>query len=195
MEGIDKNQIKEFIIAALAEDVGIGDHTGNACIDPEQRSTAKLLVKDIGVIAGVELAREIFLHLDPTAEFEILIKDGELIEDDDIAFTVTCNSQALLKGERLALNAMQRMSGIATLSARFALEIEDLPVTILDTRKTTPLLRFLEKWAVRIGGCQNYRDGLYDWVMIKDNHIDACGSITGAINKVAEYMKPRLQVV
>ena len=107
----------------------------------------------------------------------------------DIAFYVTCNSQALLKAERLVLNSMQRMSGISTLSSRFHFEVEGYPVTILDTRKTTPLLRFLEKWAVRIGGCSNYRDGLYDWMMIKDNHIDACGSITKAIEQANTYLK------
>ena len=116
-------------------------------------------------------------------------KDGDEVKYGDIAFYVTCHSQAILKGERLLLNAMQRMSGIATLSRQFQKAVEGLPVTILDTRKTTPLIRFMEKWAVRIGGCTNYRDGLYDWIMIKDNHVDASGSITKAVSKVAEYFE------
>jgi nicotinate-nucleotide pyrophosphorylase (carboxylating) len=120
---------------------------------------------------------------------DIKIKDGEDVRYGDVAFYVECNSQALLKAERLILNTMQRLSGIATLSSRFAFEVEGLPVKILDTRKTTPLIRFLEKWAVKVGGCDNYRTGLYDWIMIKDNHVDACGSHTEAITKVHEYLK------
>jgi nicotinate-nucleotide pyrophosphorylase (carboxylating) len=189
MKGIDKAQVDWFIQAALDEDIKDGDHTSLACIPAESRSKAKLLVKDDGVIAGVELAKKIFLTLDPNAVFEEIISDGSDITYGDIVFYVECNTQALLKGERLALNVMQRMSGIATLSSRFAFEVEGLPVTILDTRKTTPLLRFLEKWAVKIGGCENYRIGLYDWIMIKDNHVDACGSLTKAIDAVQEYLR------
>ena len=186
---IKEQELKTFIKNGLYEDVREGDHTSLACISPDSRSKARLLIKDAGVVAGVELARKIFEYVDETAEFTQLIADGASVNYGDEVFYVECNSQALLKAERLLLNSMQRMSGIATLSNRFAFEVEDLPVKILDTRKTTPLIRFLEKWAVRIGGCQNYRDGLYDWIMIKDNHIDACGSITGAINKANEYLK------
>lgn len=189
MKGIDKAQVDWFIQAALDEDIKDGDHTSLACIPADSRSKAKLLVKDDGVIAGVELAKQIFLTLDPNAVFEEIISDGQDIKYGDIVFYVECNTQALLKGERLALNVMQRMSGIASLSNRFAFEVEGLPVTILDTRKTTPLLRFLEKWAVKIGGCDNYRIGLYDWIMIKDNHVDACGSLTKAIDAVHEYLQ------
>ena len=189
MEGIDIKLIEEFIENGLAEDIGSGDHTSLACIPEDQVSKAKLLVKDEGVIAGVELAQKIFKKVDPNCSFEMLIEDGKDVKYGDIAFYVTCNSQALLKAERLVLNSMQRMSGISTLSSRFHFEVEGYPVTILDTRKTTPLLRFLEKWAVRIGGCSNYRDGLYDWMMIKDNHIDACGSITKAIEQANTYLK------
>jgi nicotinate-nucleotide pyrophosphorylase (carboxylating) len=189
MIGIDKAQVDWFIQAALDEDIKDGDHTSLACIPADSRSKAKLLVKDDGVIAGVELAKQIFLTLDPNAVFEEIISDGQDIKYGDIVFYVECNTQALLKGERLALNVMQRMSGIASLSSRFAFEVEGLPVTILDTRKTTPLLRFLEKWAVKIGGCDNYRIGLYDWIMIKDNHVDACGSLTKAIDAVHEYLQ------
>lgn len=189
MQGIDKAQIEKFIDEALQEDIRDGDHTSLACIPPDSRSKARLLVKDPGVIAGIELAEMIFKRVDPTATIDIKIKDGSDVFYGDEAFYVDCNSQALLKAERLVLNTMQRMSGIATLSSRFAVEVEGTGVTILDTRKTTPLLRFLEKWAVVTGGCQNYRDGLYDWIMIKDNHIDACGTITKAINAVHRYFE------
>ncbi len=189
MEELDQALLAKFIVEGLAEDVGDGDHTSLACIPPASRSTAKLLVKDVGVLAGVEIAKRIFEYVDPESTIEVFIEDGTDVDQGDIAFQVECNSQALLKAERLVLNTMQRMSGIATLSSRFAVEVEDMPVKILDTRKTTPLLRFLEKYAVRIGGCHNYRDGLYDWIMIKDNHIDACGSITSAIEHANTYLK------
>ncbi|MEL6866711.1 MAG: carboxylating nicotinate-nucleotide diphosphorylase [Bacteroidota bacterium] len=185
----DMALLQDFIIKGLVEDVGEADHTSEACIPADNRSRARLLVKDAGVIAGVELAKEIFNHVDPNSIFERKINDGESVSFGDVAFEVECNSRALLKAERLVLNSMQRMSGIATLSNRFKFEVEDLPVTILDTRKTTPLIRFLEKWAVKIGGCSNYRDGLYDWIMIKDNHIDACGGISQAIQSVLTYQK------
>jgi len=188
MTGIDDIRIHDFIIAGLEEDVRDGDHTSLACIDPASRDTAFLFAKDNGVIAGVPIAEKIFTHLDPDAEFKVHIEDGSPVKYRDVVFEVTCNSQALLKGERLALNLMQRLSGIATMSDRFVAETEGLGVTILDTRKTTPLLRFLEKYAVRMGGCTNYRDGLYDRIMIKDNHIDACGGIPQAINKVNQYL-------
>lgn len=182
-----RQRILQFITEALAEDVGPGDYTSQATIPAANRDTARLLVKDVGVLAGVEVAKMIFLAVDPSAEFKQMMNDGDLMHVGDEAFHVTCNSRALLQAERLVLNTMQRMSGIATLSNRYAFEVEDLPVKVLDTRKTTPNLRFLEKWAVRLGGCQNYRDGLYDRVMIKDNHIDAAGSITAAIEGVQSF--------
>lgn len=181
--------LDDFIERALFEDVRDGDHTSQACIPPDAVNTAYLLVKADGVLAGVELAKRIFEKVDPTARFEQLMKDGSDMKYGDIAFEVTCNARALLQAERLVLNSMQRMSGIATTSRRYAREVADYAVTILDTRKTTPLIRFLEKWAVRIGGASNYRDGLYDWIMIKDNHIDACGSISAAIRRVADYLQ------
>ncbi|MBX2816059.1 MAG: carboxylating nicotinate-nucleotide diphosphorylase [Saprospiraceae bacterium] len=184
-----REKLLEFIDAALAEDVGDGDHTSNACIPADATSYAQLLVKEHGVIAGVELAKIIFSHVDPDSDFEVLIADGSDVFKGDIAFKVKSNTRALLRAERLVLNAMQRMSGISTLSSRFAVETEGTGVKVLDTRKTTPLIRHLEKWAVRIGGGTNYRDGLYDWIMIKDNHIDACGSITSAIERVHEYLR------
>ncbi|MCB0648893.1 MAG: carboxylating nicotinate-nucleotide diphosphorylase [Saprospiraceae bacterium] len=189
MEGIDDKVLDKFIDEALYEDVRDGDHTSLACIPSDLKKKAKLLVKDEGVIAGVEFAERVFRKLDPDTVFTKYIEDGTDVKYGDIAFEVTANAQALLKGERLVLNTMQRMSGISTMSSRFAVEVEGLPVKVLDTRKTTPLLRFIEKWAVRIGGCTNYRDGLYDWIMIKDNHVDACGSISKAIDKVHEYLK------
>ena len=189
MSEILRQRILQFINEALAEDVGPGDYTSEATIPASNRDTARLLVKDVGVLAGVEVARMIFEVVDPTAEFDQRMNDGDLMHVGDEAFFVTCNSRALLQAERLVLNTMQRMSGIATLSNRYAFEVEDLPVRVLDTRKTTPNLRFLEKWAVRLGGCHNYRDGLYDRIMIKDNHIDAAGSITAAIEGVRTFFR------
>jgi nicotinate-nucleotide pyrophosphorylase (carboxylating) len=186
---VDKKLLDSFIDRALIEDVGEGDHTSLACIPQDERNEAELLIKDVGVIAGVDFAKYVFQKLDPQAGFQEIIKDGKDVAEGDVAFKLEANTRALLKGERTVLNVMQRMSGIATLSSRFAVEVEDLPVKILDTRKTTPLLRFLEKWAVKIGGCHNYRSGLYDWIIIKDNHVEACGGIREAIDRVHEYFK------
>jgi nicotinate-nucleotide pyrophosphorylase (carboxylating) len=189
MEGIDPQVLEKFIEEALYEDIKTGDHTSLACIPADLRQTAILKVKDIGTLAGVDFAEAVFKKLDPACTFTRIINDGQDVKPGDIAFELESSAQIILKGERLVLNTMQRLSGVATMSSRFAVEVEDLPVQILDTRKTTPLMRFLEKWAVRIGGCTNYRDGLYDWIMIKDNHHDACGGITKAINRVNEYLK------
>lgn len=183
------NQLDDFIRRGLAEDVGEGDHTSMACISSTRVSKAKLLIKDDGVISGVEVARRIFKEVAAASDFELLIQDGSSVKPGDIAFYVTCPTRALLMGERLALNTMQRMSAISTIASLFAQEVEGLPVKVLDTRKTTPGMRFLEKEAVRLGGCDNYRAGLYDWIMIKDNHIDACGSIQLAIDRVHDYLK------
>ena len=181
--------LDDFIVRAMAEDVGDGDHTSQACIPEDAVSRAQLLVKDPGVIAGIEVARRVLLHADPNAKIDLFLSDGAAVNYGDIAFKVTANTRALLRAERLLLNTMQRMSGIATLANRYLFEVEDLPVKILDTRKTTPLLRPLEKWAVRLGGCHNYRDGLYDWIMIKDNHVEAAGGIRLAIERVHTYLK------
>ncbi len=186
---IDEALIEKFIEQALQEDVGSGDHTSLACIQADARSKARLLVKDDGVIAGVEMAKFIFQKVDNTSSMKVFIQDGKSVNYGDVAFEVDCNTRALLQAERLVLNTMQRMSGIATLSNRFKFEVEDLNVKILDTRKTAPLNRFLEKWAVNLGGCSNYRFGLYDRFMIKDNHIDACGGIRQAIEEVEQYKK------
>lgn len=186
---VTPDKIDWFVNQALIEDVGSGDHTTLACIPDTQSDKAILKVKDEGIIAGIELAKVIIQKLDPNCSFTTFIKDGDSVSYGDIAFELSANSHALLKAERLILNTMQRMSGIATMSNRFTFEVEDLPVTILDTRKTTPLLRFLEKWAVKLGGCENYRFGLYDWIMIKDNHVEASGGIKNAINNVHRYLK------
>lgn len=182
-------QIQHFIEAGLAEDVGPGDYTSLACIPADKNDQVQLLVKDRGVLAGVELAGRMLQYIDPEMDLTVHLHDGAAVRRGDIAFTATGNSRALLKVERLLLNTMQRMSGIATMSRQYAQEVGDFPVQILDTRKTTPLIRFLEKWAVRIGGCTNYRDGLYDWIMIKDNHIDASGGIEAAIERVHQYLQ------
>ncbi|HJW28478.1 MAG TPA: carboxylating nicotinate-nucleotide diphosphorylase [Saprospiraceae bacterium] len=181
--------LDRFIRQGLAEDVGEGDHTSMACIRSTRVSKAKLLVKDDGIISGIRVAEKIFREVAPAADIDILLYDGTLVKPGDIAFYVTCPTRALLIGERLALNTMQHMSGISTMAYLFVQEVEGLPVKILDTRKTTPGIRFLEKEAVRLGGGHNYRDGLYDWIMIKDNHIEACGSIPLAIDRVQAYLK------
>lgn len=184
-------QINDFIVAGLKEDIGAGDHTSLATIPADSRSRAVLKIKDYGVLAGVELAEKIFRHLDPTAKLTVHKPDGSDVLFGETGFEVEANTRALLQAERLALNTMQRMSGIATLSSRFAFEVGDLPVKVLDTRKTTPLIRFLEKWAVKIGGCENYRWGLYDWMMIKDNHADAAGGVRKAIERAQAYQKEK----
>lgn len=189
MNKIDDQELTSFITNALHEDVRDGDHTSLACVPKEAIGKAKLLVKDDGILAGVELAKKIFHQVDSSFEIEVFIEDGTAVKYGDIAFEVRGKSQAILKAERLVLNAMQRMSGIATLSRQFVSAVEGLNVQILDTRKTTPLLRFLEKWAVRIGGATNYRTGLYDRIMIKDNHIDFCGTITQAVLQTQAYLK------
>jgi nicotinate-nucleotide pyrophosphorylase (carboxylating) len=188
---ITDDQIKDFIIAGLHEDVRDGDHTSLATIPADSRSRAVLKVKDYGVIAGLELAKYVFNHVDPSSTITWHKKDGDDVFYGEFAFEVEANTRALLQAERLVLNAMQRMSGIATLSSRFAFEVGDLKAKVLDTRKTTPLVRFLEKWAVKIGGCENYRWGLYDWIMIKDNHVDAAGGIKQAIERAHTYMKEK----
>jgi nicotinate-nucleotide pyrophosphorylase (carboxylating) len=185
----DYDWIDSFISEALAEDTGDGDHTSNACISEDARATARLIFKDHGMVAGVELAQKIFLSLDPSAEIKIHIEDGTDVEYGEEVFEVTCNTRALLRAERLVLNCMQRMSAIATLASRFDIEVEGTKATILDTRKTTPLIRMLEKWAVKIGGASNYRFGLFDMIMIKDNHVDVSGGIRTALERVKTYQE------
>jgi nicotinate-nucleotide pyrophosphorylase (carboxylating) len=190
-EQITDQQIHDFIVAGLDEDIRGGDHTALATIPADHRSRAVLKVKDYGVVAGVEMAQHIFRHIDPTSKIQVNKPDGSDMFYGEIAFEVEGNTRALLQAERLTLNTMQRMSGIATLASRFAFEVGDLGTKVLDTRKTTPLLRFLEKWAVKIGGCENYRWGLYDWIMVKDNHVDAAGGVRQALERVHVYQKEK----
>lgn len=180
--------IKDFVQLAIEEDIKDGDHSALACIPSDARGKAKLLVKEDGIIAGINIAKEIFKEFDETCVFEDLIKDGDHVKYGDIAFYIEGSSQKLLGAERLVLNVMQRMSAIATLTNKYASELEGLKTKVLDTRKTTPLLRFLEKSAVKIGGGENHRFGLYDMVMLKDNHIDFAGGIEKAINKTKAYL-------
>lgn len=180
----------ELIIAnAIREDVGDGDHSSLACIPADATGKAKLLVKDEGIIAGVEFAKMVFNFVDPDMKVETLIEDGTKVKYGDIAFYVTGKSQSILKAERLVLNAMQRMSAIATKTNMFVELLEGTGTKILDTRKTTPGIRALEKWAVKIGGGVNHRFALYDMIMLKDNHIDFCGGITQAITQTKTYLK------
>jgi nicotinate-nucleotide pyrophosphorylase (carboxylating) len=184
------NKEIDIIIAnAIREDVGDGDHSSLACISEDALGSAKLLVKDEGIIAGVEFARQVFEYVDPGLELDIKIKDGSPVNYGDVAFYVSGLSQSILKSERLVLNAMQRMSAIATKTNKYVKLLEGTNTKILDTRKTTPGIRALEKWAVKIGGGENHRFALYDMIMLKDNHIDFCGGITKAIEKTKKYLK------
>ncbi|OAD92747.1 nicotinate-nucleotide diphosphorylase (carboxylating) [Aequorivita soesokkakensis] len=184
------NKEIDIIIAnAIREDVGDGDHSSLACIPEDARGTAKLLVKDEGIIAGIEFAREVFEYVDPGLELDIKIEDGSPVKYGDVCFYVSGLSQSILKSERLVLNAMQRMSAIATKTNEYVKLLEGTNTKILDTRKTTPGIRALEKWAVKIGGGENHRFALYDMVMLKDNHIDFCGGITKAIEKTKRYLE------
>ncbi|MGO3182161.1 MAG: carboxylating nicotinate-nucleotide diphosphorylase [Aequorivita sp.] len=182
-------EIDIIITNAVREDVGDGDHSSLACIPEDATGTAKLLVKDEGIIAGIEFARQVFEYIDPGLELDIKIKDGSPVKYGDVCFYVSGLSQSILKSERLMLNAMQRMSAIATKTNEYVRLLEGTGANILDTRKTTPGIRALEKWAVKIGGGENHRFALYDMVMLKDNHIDFCGGITKAIEKTKRYLK------
>ena len=183
-----EKEIDLIIENAIREDVGDGDHSSLACIPKSANGKAKLLVKDQGLIAGVKFAEKVFHHVDPELSIDLKIRDGQRISKGDIAFYVEGSSQSILKAERLVLNAMQRMSAIATKTATFVKKLEGTGTKILDTRKTTPGIRALEKWAVKIGGGENHRFALYDMVMLKDNHIDFAGGITRAIDKTKEYL-------
>jgi len=179
----------ELIIAnAIREDVGDGDHSSLACIPNTAQGKAKLLVKDEGIIAGVAFAKMIFNYVDANLQMEVLINDGETVTQGDVVFLVSGSSQSILKAERLVLNAMQRMSAIATKTKQFVTLLQGTNAKILDTRKTTPCIRAIEKWAVKIGGGENHRFALYDMIMLKDNHIDFAGGISQAIAKTKNYL-------
>ncbi len=184
-----KTQLNTFIERGLVEDVGSGDHTSLACVPADQKSRAHLLVKEKCVLSGVEVAKAMMLYVDPDAKIDTLMADGDEAESGDIVLRVYMNSQALLRVERLLLNTIQRMCGIATMSREYAEAVRHYDVKVLDTRKTTPQMRFLEKYAVATGGCVNYRDGLYDRIMIKDNHVEAAGSMRQALHQVHDYLE------
>lgn len=184
-----QKELEIIITNAIREDVGDGDHSSLACIPDTATGKAKLLVKDEGIIAGVAFAKMIFEYVDGNLEVETLINDGELVKYGDIVFYVTGSSQSILKAERLVLNSMQRMSAIATKTRFFMDLLKGTKTKVLDTRKTTPGVRAIEKWAVKIGGGENHRFALYDMIMLKDNHIDFAGGITKAINKTKDYLK------
>ncbi|MDW5289733.1 carboxylating nicotinate-nucleotide diphosphorylase [Formosa sp. PL04] len=182
-------EIEGIIVNAVREDVGDGDHSSLACIPTTAQGKAKLLVKDNGVIAGVEFAKKVFEYIDKDLKVETLIEDGSQVKYGDVVFYVEGASQSILKAERLVLNAMQRMSAIATKTKSYVDLLAGTGTKILDTRKTTPGIRALEKWAVKIGGGENHRFALYDMIMLKDNHIDFAGGITPAITKTQAYLK------
>jgi len=179
----------EFISAALQEDVGAGDYSTLAAIDKDAQGKAVLKIKENGILAGISLAQEIFTFLEPGSAFTLFKKDGDAVNNGEIAFEVKAKVHTILKAERLVLNCMQRMSGIATLTALYVDKIKGYPAKILDTRKTTPLFRAYEKEAVHIGGGYNHRMGLYDMIMLKDNHIDFCGGIEKAIEHTNDYLR------
>ncbi len=181
--------LKTFINTSLLEDIGEGDHSTLASIPDKAISKAKLLVKEDGILAGVELAWKIFHHFDPNLRVQVSLTDGSEIKKGDIAFTVEGPARSILSTERLVLNCMQRMSAIATRTKHFTKCILGTKAKILDTRKTSPNFRLLEKWAVLIGGGQNHRIGLYDMIMLKDNHIDMAGGIEKAINQTKDYLR------
>jgi nicotinate-nucleotide pyrophosphorylase (carboxylating) len=183
--------IKEIIANALREDIGSGDHSTLSCVPEHARGSAQLIIKEEGILAGVELAEKIFHQFDPMMEIEILIQDGTYVKPGDIAFRIEGSSRSILSTERLVLNFMQRMSGIATQTNRIVKLLEGTSTKVLDTRKTTPGVRYMEKWAVRIGGGENHRFALYDMIMLKDNHIDYAGGVTNAINRANEYLKEK----
>jgi nicotinate-nucleotide pyrophosphorylase (carboxylating) len=183
--------IDQIIASAFAEDIGDGDHTSLACIDSNKRGKAKLLVKEKGIIAGVELAKQIFEFADKKLDIQVFINDGTEINPGDIVLEVSGSELSILRSERLVLNFMQRMSGIATATHNLNQLIKHTNAKLLDTRKTTPLLREIEKMAVKIGGGENHRFGLYDMILLKDNHIDFCGGITKAIEKTHQYLREK----
>lgn len=181
--------IDAIILNALNEDIGDGDHSSLACVPEQATGKATLFVKDAGVLAGVELAQRVFELYDPNLKMDVLLVDGTKVKPGDVAFTVTGSSRSILATERVVLNFMQRMSGIATQTNRIVSLLDGLNTKLLDTRKTTPGIRYMEKWAVRIGGGYNHRFALYDMIMLKDNHIDYAGGIEPAIQRTHEYLQ------
>lgn len=184
---VELSKLEQFVALALQEDVGDGDHTSLSTIQENVKGEAKLLVKDTGILAGVSVAKDIFHIIDPGLQVDIALEDGVEVKSGDIAFFVQGSVHSILKAERLVLNVMQRMSGIATRTNLYAQQLVGTQAKVLDTRKTTPLLRFLEKEAVHIGGGANHRFGLYDMILIKDNHVDYAGGISNALARAQAY--------
>jgi nicotinate-nucleotide pyrophosphorylase (carboxylating) len=184
-----QTEFEGFIDTALKEDIGSGDHSSLSCIDPQSQSKAELLTKQAGILGGMELAAKIFQRYDPLLQFDPLLTDGSKIKPGQKAFTISGSTLSILATERLVLNSLQRMSGIATLTHRLSQKIKHTQCKLLDTRKTTPNFRHAEKWAVLIGGGQNHRMGLFDALMIKDNHVDFCGGMTQALQKTEAYLR------
>lgn len=185
---ITESTLKTFIKSALNEDVGNGDFSSLACIHANAQGCARLLFKEEGIVAGIELAQKIFLQIDKQLHIDVLVSDGDPIKNGQTGLVVTGNVLSILKAERLVLNCLQRMSGIATQTHEFVNEIKHTKTKLLDTRKTTPNFRMLEKWAVKIGGGKNHRFGLYDMIMLKDNHVDYAGGIKHAIEATVKYL-------
>lgn len=181
--------IDELLDLAFAEDIGDGDHTTLCCIPADEMGKQHLLVKEEGILAGVEIAKKVFHKFDPELKMTVFINDGAYVKPGDVAFVVEGRVRSLLQTERLMLNIMQRMSGIATMTAKYMERLKGLKTKVLDTRKTTPGMRMLEKEAVKIGGGMNHRIGLFDMILLKDNHVDFAGGIANAINKANEYIK------
>ena len=183
--------VDRLIDLSFAEDIGDGDHTTLCCIPEYAMGKSKLLIKEDGILAGVEIAKEVFHRFDPTMQVEVLMGDGTKVKKGDVAMIVTGKVRSLLQTERLMLNIMQRMSGIATMTAKYVERLEGTHTRVLDTRKTTPGMRMLEKQAVKIGGGCNHRIGLFDMILLKDNHVDFAGGIANAINRCHEYLKQK----
>lgn len=186
------NELEDKLLElAFAEDIGDGDHTTLCCIPEDAMGKSKLLVKEEGILAGVEMARKVFNKFDPTMTMQVFIKDGAHVKPGDVAFVTSGKVRSLLQTERIMLNIMQRMSGIATMTHRYVERLEGTHTHVLDTRKTTPGMRILEKQAVKIGGGMNHRIGLFDMILLKDNHIDFAGGIQNAISRCHEYLKQK----
>lgn len=186
------DQLNELLIdLSFSEDIGDGDHTTLCCIPEDAMGKSKLLIKEEGILAGIRVAKQIFHRFDPTMEIEVFIEDGTHVKPGDVAMVVTGKVQSLLQTERLMLNVMQRMSGIATMTDKYVQRLKGTKTSILDTRKTTPGMRMLEKEAVKIGGGVNHRIGLFDMILLKDNHVDFCGSISNALDRCAKYQKEK----
>ena len=186
------DQLNELLIdLSFSEDIGDGDHTTLSCIPEDAMGKSKLLIKEEGILAGIRVAKQIFHRFDPTMEIEVFIEDGTHVKPGDVAMVVTGKVQSLLQTERLMLNVMQRMSGIATMTDKYVQRLKGTKTSILDTRKTTPGMRMLEKEAVKIGGGVNHRIGLFDMILLKDNHVDFCGGISNALDRCAKYQKEK----